>query len=289
MARVGGAGGPAGTPKQLRAGTPRFGVISRVLGEGDLAANAAAAALAGVDGVSVDRSEVLRLGVKEACRVLADAGLAVSSVLSIGPALPCGGTGPVDAELETLEVAAELGAPGVLASTGPLGEYPPREADDHCRAWIERLAPRAVELGLVLMLEPMFPMMRAHSYVHTLSHALDLVAGVDGATVVVDTGHLWWDPRLVEQFQAHVADIGTVQLTNISGEALDRLRYSRAPFAEGVIPLRELVQAFDAAGYRGWYENEVLTKSPEDRVQFVRDSRAWFDAIWSDDAPCAST
>ncbi len=139
------------------------------------------------------------------------------------------------------------------------------------------------------MVEPMFPMMRAYSYVHTLSHALELVADLDGAAVVVDTGHLWWDPRLVELFQAHVADIGTVQLTNISSDALDRLRYSRAPFAEGEIPLRELVEAFDAAGYRGWYENEVLTKEPEDRVQFVRDSRAWFDAIWAEGSPCVST
>ena len=75
------------------------------------------------------------------------------------------------------------------------------------------------------MLEPMFPMIRAYTYVHTLSHGLELVAGIDGAAVVVDTGHLWWDARLLEQFRAHVADIGTVQLTNISSGALDRLRY----------------------------------------------------------------
>ena len=128
------------------------------------------------------------------------------------------------------------GAPGVLASTGPLDEYSSREADARCRAWLERLAPRAVDLDVVVMLEPMFPMMREYSYVHTLPHALELVAGLDGATVVVDTGHLWWDPRLVECFQANVADIGTVQLTNISAHALDRLRYSRAPLADGRDP-----------------------------------------------------
>jgi sugar phosphate isomerase/epimerase len=267
----------------------RFGVVSRVLGRGDLVADVRAAALAGVDGMSVEWSEVRRISVPEARRVLTDAGLAVSSVMSIGPAVRPGGTGPIDAELETLDAAAELGAPGVLASTGPRGDYSSRDADARCRAWLERLAPRAVDLDLVLMLEPMFPMMRAHTYVHTLSHALEIVAGLDGATVVVDTGHLWWDPRLIEQFQAHVDDIGTVQLTNISSVALDRLRYSRAPFPDGEIPLRELVEAFDAAGYRGWYEHEVLTKEPEDRVRFVRDSRAWFDAIWSGSSPCAST
>ena len=46
------------------------------------------------------------------------------------------------------------------------------------------------------------------------------------------------------------------------------------------MPLRDLIIAFDAAGYRGWYENEVLTTEPPDRVEFVRESRVWFDAIW---------
>jgi sugar phosphate isomerase/epimerase len=277
------------TAEPARTHGRRFGVVSQVLRGGDLAADARAAARAGVDGMSVEWGDVRRVGTGEARRLLSDAGLAVSSVMSIGPAVPGGGTGPIDAELEVLDGAAELGAPGVLASTGPRGEYSSREADARSRAWLERLAPRAVDLDLVLMLEPMFPMMRAYSYVHTLSHALELVAGLDGATVVVDTGHLWWDPRLIEQFQAHVDDIGTVQLTNISSEALDRLRYSRAPFPDGEIPLRELVEAFDAAGYRGWYEHEVLTKEPEDRVQFVREARVWFDAIWSGRSPCAST
>jgi sugar phosphate isomerase/epimerase len=269
--------------------TRRFGVVSQVLLGGDLVTDAAAAARAGVDGMSVECSEVQRLGASTARRVLDDAGLAASSVVSIGPAVPCGATGPIDAALAMLDAAAELGSPGVLASTGPRGEYRSREADARCRAWLERLAPRAVDLDVVVMLEPMFPMMRAYSYVHTLPHALELVAGLDGAAVVVDTGHLWWDPRLIECFQGHVSDIGTVQLTNISAHALDRLRYSRAPLAEGEIPLRELVEAFDAAGYRGWYEQEVLTTEPADRVQFVRESRCWFDAIWSERQPCAST
>jgi sugar phosphate isomerase/epimerase len=248
--------------------TRRFGVVAQVLLGGDLVTDADAAARAGVDGMSVACSEVERLGASTARRVLDDVGLAASSVVSIGPAVACGGTGPIDAALAMLDAAAELGAPGVLASTGPLDDYSSREADARCRAWLARLAPRAVDLGVVVMLEPMFPMMREYSYVHTLPHALELVAGLDGATVVVDTGHLWWDPRLVECFQANVADIGTVQLTNISAHALDRLRYSRAPLADGEIPLRELVQAFDAAGYRGWYEQEVLTTEPADRVQF---------------------
>ena len=140
---------------------------------------------------------------------------------------------------------------------------------------------RAVELGVTVMLEPMFPMIRGYSYVHSFAHTLEIVGAIEGATIVVDTGHLWWDPRLIELVTDHVEKIGTVQLTNISTEQFDKRRYARAPFDSGEVPLRELVEAFDAAGYRGWYEHEVLTREPPDRVAFVRESRDWFDAIWS--------
>ena len=273
----------------MRDKAPRpFGVVSYVFHTGglvaDLAADATSGRQAGVDAHAVDADELLRIGPVEARRLIADAGVRVSSVLPIGPAVEGGDTGSIDAELAILNAAAEIGAPGVLAFTGPRGDFPAREADARCRAWLERLAPRAVDLDLVVMLEPMFPMMRAYSYVHTLSHALELVADLDGAKVVVDTAHLWWDPRLVELFTAHVDDIGTVQLTNVSSEALDARRFARASFDKGEIPLRDLIKAFDAAGYRGWYENEVLTEEPEDRVEFVRESRMWFDSIWSEES-----
>jgi sugar phosphate isomerase/epimerase len=246
----------------------------------DLAADVESAARAGVDGVSVDSDELLRLGAPRARRLLDDAGLRASSVLPIGPGLERGVTGSIDTELEILDAAAAIGAPGVLIFTGPKGDLTGREADARCRAWLERLATRAADVGIVIMLEPMFPVMRQYTYVHTLSHALELVTDLDGATVVIDTAHLWWDPELVELFGAHVDDIGTVQLTNMSSKALDARRYERAAFDDGEIPLRALVEAFDAAGYAGWYENEVLTQEPPDRVQFVRESRQWFDAIW---------
>ncbi len=258
----------------------RFGVLALEMRGGDLVSDAAAAARAGVDGMSVGTRELEHRGTTEVESVFADAGLAVSSVGAIGPSLTCE-RDQIDRELEVLEAAAALAAPGVIALTGPLGALSARDADTKCRRWLERVAPRAAELELVVMLEPVFPMMRSYTYVHTLSHAFELVADLDGAGVVVDIGHVWWDPRLLELFRAHVHDIGTVQLTNMSSDALDRLRYSRAALHEGEVPLRELVLEFDAAGYRGWYEHEVLTKEPTDRVQFVRAARDWFEAVWA--------
>ena len=61
-----------------------FGVLSLEMRGGDLAADAGAAARAGVDGMSVSCDELRRLGVAQVGRVLSDAGLAASSVLAIG-------------------------------------------------------------------------------------------------------------------------------------------------------------------------------------------------------------
>ena len=221
-------------PVLMPASRDRFGVVSYVFHAGglvaDLAADVASAALG--RGRRHERRAPTSWSAsasRDAGRLLADAGVTVSSVMAIGPAVACGDTGSIDAELAVLEAAAAIGAPGVLAFTGPRGDYSAREADARCRAWLERLAPRAVELDLVVMLEPMFPMMRAYSYVHTLSHAFELVADLDGAKVVVDTASpLVGSDGSSSCSTAHVDDVGTVQLTNVSSEALDARRFTRA-------------------------------------------------------------
>ncbi len=188
-----------------------------------------------------------------------------------------------------LDAAAALRAPGVLASTGPLGDLASREADRRCRTWLERLATRATDLGVVVMLEPMFPIFGDHSYVHTLAHALALVADLDGATVVVDTGHLWWDPSLVE-LSPRTSPISAPCSSPTSRSrrsTSSAIRARRCP--PGRCHCASSWRRSTPPGNRGWYEHEVLTTKPEDRVQFVRDERAWFDAIWSEGTACAST
>ncbi len=73
-------------PEPLRR---RFGVLALEMRGGDLVSDAAAAARAGVDGMSVGTRELQRRGTAEVERVFADAGLAVSSVGAIGPSLTC--------------------------------------------------------------------------------------------------------------------------------------------------------------------------------------------------------
>ena len=123
--------------------------------------------------MSVDADELRpHRGARDAGRLLTDAGVRVSSVMAIGPAVACGDTGSIDAELEVLDAAAAIGAPGVLAFTGPAGRLPGARGR-RALPGVARAAgaPRGRARSRV-MLEPMFPMMRAYTYVHTLSPRL---------------------------------------------------------------------------------------------------------------------
>ena len=130
------------------------------------------------------------------------------------------------------------------------------------------------------MLEPMHPLMRRWSFVHTLRHALTFVEGIAGAGVVVDLGHVWWEDGLAGLLAEHVAEVVSVQVTNVDAAALEETRYERAPLDAGDVPVAALVGLLESSGYSGWYENEILVRIPRDqRLSMLRTSRAWFEAL----------
>jgi sugar phosphate isomerase/epimerase len=197
--------------------------------------------------------------------------------MSLPDCLP---TGSLDDVARRLDVAARIGAPGALVTTGPLAGRDVADADRLVRDWLERAGSLAATRGLRVMLEPLHPVLRRWSYVHTFEHAHALVDGIPATGIVVDVGHLWWERDIDRLLRDHVESIVTVQLTNIDPTALDELRYDRAPFAQGEVPIAALVHTLESAGYSGWYENEVLMRVPRDeRLTWVRESRDWFAAL----------
>jgi sugar phosphate isomerase/epimerase len=191
-----------------------------------------------------------------------------------------GGTASLDDAARRLDIAARFGAPGALVGTGPLGARSPAQADAVCRDWLIRAAPLASEREVRIMLEPMHPLMRRWSFVHTLRHALTLVDGIADTGVVVDFGHIWWEDGLDALLAGHVEEIVSVQVTNVDATALEEIRYERSPLEAGDVPVASLVGLLEAAGYHGWYENETLVRIPRDqRFDMLRASREWFEAI----------
>jgi sugar phosphate isomerase/epimerase len=259
----------------------RYAVCERVLRQGSFADDVALTRAAGIGAIGVDDAEVDVIGADEAMLILDGEGVLVSSYMGLGSILDeDGGTASLDEVARRLDIAAHLRAPGALVGTGSLGALPPTQAAAICRDWLVRAAPLATERGLRIMLEPMHPVMRRWSFVHTLRHAITLVEGIVGAGVVVDFGHLWWEDGLDVLLADHVDEIVSVQVTNVDAAALEDIRYARAPLDTGDVPVAALVGVLEAAGYRGWYENETLARIPRDqRLDVLRASREWFEAL----------
>lgn len=259
----------------------RYAVCERVLRQGSFAGDVALAVAAGIRAIGVDHAALDAIGIDEAVRILDGEGAQASSYMGLEDILRAdGGTASLDEVARRLDVAADLGAPGALVGTGPLGVLPQAQADALCSDWLVRAAPLAADRALRIMLEPMHPLMRRWSFVHTLRHALTLVEGVVGAGVVVDFGHVWWEDELDVLLADHVDEIVSVQVTNVDSDALEDIRYERAPLDTGDVPVALLVRLLEAAGYRGWYENETLARIPRDqRLDMLRASREWFEAL----------
>jgi len=263
--------------------TARYAVCERVLRQGSFAADVALVGAAGIGAIGVDDAAVDEIGADEAVRILDGEGVRVSSYMSLENILRSdGGTASLDRAARRLDIAARLGARGALVATGPLGTLPAAQADATCRDWLARAAPLAVERDVRIMLEPMHPLMRHWSFVHTLRHGLELVEGIAGAGVVLDLGHVWWEHGLGALIREHVGEIVSVQVTNVDIAALEEIRYERSPLQAGDVPVASLVALLESSGYCGWYEYEALVRTPRDRrLDVLRASREWFETIWS--------
>jgi sugar phosphate isomerase/epimerase len=257
----------------------RYAVCERVLRQGSFGDDVALTVAAGIAGLGVDAAAVDTIGVDEAVRILEGEGVRVSSYMTLPDILPGNGAAPLTDTARRLDDAARLGAPTALVATGPLGSLAPADADAECRTWLAAAGALAAERDVRIVVEPMHPLMRRWSYVHTLGHACRLVDGLPGTGVVLDLGHVWWEDGLDALIRTGAGAIASVQVTNVDATALDDLRYERAPLEHGAVPVASLVDLLESSGYGGWYENEVLVRMPRDqRLDMLRSSRAWFEA-----------
>ncbi|HEY8216947.1 MAG TPA: sugar phosphate isomerase/epimerase family protein [Acidimicrobiia bacterium] len=259
----------------------RYAVCEAVLRQGSFADDIALAAGAGIGGVGVDAPAVETVGADEARRILDDHGVQASSYMDFATIFhEDGGRFPLDEAARRLDVGRRLGVPAALVMTGALGARAPAEADETCRDWLGACAALAEDRDMRIMLEPMHPLMRRWSYVHTLDHALTLVDGLEGAGVVLDLGHVWWEHGLDTLIRDHVDEIVSVQVTNVDTAALEEIRYERAPFDRGDVPVASLVGLLETSGYDGWYEDETIVRARRDqRLAMLRASREWFESL----------
>ena len=219
---------------------------------------------AGLGAIGIWREQLAEIGIDEACRLVAESGLRVSSL--------CRGgffTNPAEAQTaearnrEALEEAAALNAATLVLVPGglPPGDRYLQSARDRVLRGIEQLVPYARALGVNLGIEPMNPIYAAdRGVISTLRQALDIAERfeTDDVGVVVDTFHLWWEPGIAEQVQRAGRRIVSYQICDwITPLPADTL-LARGMMGDGHIDFAAFTQSVARAGYRGDIEVEIF-------------------------------
>ena len=221
---------------------------------------------AGLSAIGIWREQLAEMGFDDACRLVADAGLRVSSLCRGGfftAADPTEARTAESSNRAAIDEAAGLSAATLVLVAGglPPGDRDLEAARDRAAAAIERLVPYAHERGVTLGIEPMNPIYAAdRGVISTLGQALDIAERFDAADVgvVVDTFHLWWEPGVADQLQRAGRRIVSYQICDwITPLPADTL-LARGMMGDGHIDFPSFTRSVAAAGYHGDVEVEIF-------------------------------
>ncbi|MFU8851780.1 sugar phosphate isomerase/epimerase family protein [Micromonospora sp. SL1-18] len=220
---------------------------------------------AGIPAIGLWREPVAEIGVAAAAKLVADAGLRVSSLCRGGFLTADGEAGRaalVD-NRRAVDEAAGLGTDCLVMVVGglPPGSRDLRGARQRVTDALAELAPYAGERGVRLALEPLHPMYCAdRAVLSTLGQALDLAERfpVEQVGVVVDTFHIWWDPDVWRQIARAGARIASFQVCDFLTPLPADVLLGRGMMGDGHIDFPPLRRAVEQAGYTGDTEVEIF-------------------------------
>jgi sugar phosphate isomerase/epimerase len=249
---------------------PRLSINQATIKYATLPEAVAAVAAAGVTSFGAWREPVQEFGVAASARLLADAGLRVSSLCRGGFfTMPEGPDrrASIDDNRTAVDEAAALGAPTLVLVVGglPEGSRDIVGARELVRDAIGELADHALESGVQLAIEPLHPMYASdRAVISTLGQALDIAEqfAPEAVGVVVDTFHLWWDPQVLEQIARAGATgrISSYQACDWATPLPADVLLARHYPGDGVVDFASLTRAVEAAGYTGDVEVELFNQ-----------------------------
>ena len=224
-------------------------------------------ARAGIRAVAPWRDQVAAVGLQRTARVLRDCGMAVTS-LCRGGMFPAATEerrrANIDDNLRAIDEAAALGARCLVLVAGglPEGSRDIQAARAMIVDGIGAVLPRARAAGVPLALEPLHPMYAAdRCCVNTLRQALDICGRVgDGAGIIVDVYHTWWDPEAETQI-ARAGRENRLLGFHLSDWLVPTrdLLLDRGMMGDGVIDIPRFRCSIERAGYQGYHEVEIFS------------------------------
>ncbi|MCX4626035.1 MULTISPECIES: sugar phosphate isomerase/epimerase family protein [unclassified Streptomyces] len=246
----------------------RFSLNQETVRQWSMPELVAGCAEAGVGAVGLWRDPVREFGLRETAKLVAGAGLRVSSLCRGGfftAADPAGRAAALEDNRRAVEEAAELGADALVLVSGglPDGDRDLVGARRRIADILGELAPWAAAHGIRLGIEPLHPMFASdRCVVSTLGQALDIAEQFPARQVgvVADAYHLWWDERLPADLRRAGTGgrIVSVQVADWVTPLPEGVLLGRGQLGDGCIDLRAFRELADEAGYRGPVEVEIF-------------------------------
>jgi sugar phosphate isomerase/epimerase len=215
----------------------------------------------GVGGVGVWRRKLTEFGDERGIEMLRDSRLMVSSLACAG-----GFTGSdgqtfreaVDDALDAVHLAAEMKAACLIVVTGARAGHTANHARRLASEALKELGDAGAALGVQIAVQPMHrqPFGR-WTFLTSLAETLDLLGRCRHPQVglVFDVVQFWNEASTDRKLSEIVPLIKMVGLSDIRTTGRDRAE--NAPSGESV-PLSEMVRRLEEAGYRGWYDLQIL-------------------------------
>ena len=224
-------------------------------------------AAAGVAAIGVWRQKLGDFGEEKGAELLADAGLAVSSLQWAGGFTGSEGRSHDDSlsdALAAIDTAELLSAGCLIVHSGARGSHTGNHARRLLRQALDQLLPVAEKRGVALAIEPTnVDCGRDFTFLHCLDETLRLLADYNSISlkIALDTYHWGHEPSLLARLPELVPHLALVQLGD--GREPPRGEPNRCPLGEGVLPLAEIVGSLSAAGYDGDFEVELMGEEIE--------------------------
>jgi sugar phosphate isomerase/epimerase len=247
-----------------------------VRAQADLVGIIEACARRGISAISPWRDQVHAVGLDRAVRAIRDAGLQLSGYCRGGmfPADPTKIGEARDDNRRAVDEAVRLGAPCLILVAGGLPQFSRPDSGfsrdlSGARRMVEDgiadLLRYSIPASMPLAIEPLHPMYAAdRACVNTLGQALDICDRLDAQRsgslgVACDVYHLWWDPDLERQIARAADRLFAYHVCDWLVPTTDLLE-DRGMMGDGVIDLKRIRTAIEAAGYDRHVEVEIFSK-----------------------------
>lgn len=223
---------------------------------------------AGIDAIAVWRQKLSDFGEAKGTELLAESGLAVSSLLWAGGFTGSEGRShkeSVEDAIDAVQLAGDLNAGCVIVYTGSRSGHTHNHARRLFKSALKTLSPVASEHGVTLAVEPMHEGCATDwTFLTDLTETLELIQAVDcpQLKLAFDAYHLGQDPSILDRLPDIAPLTAIVQLGDAKrppdGEQ------NRCRLGDGDVPLREIVAALIEAGYDGFFDVELMGEDVED-------------------------